>query len=164
MNQADRSPQRFFWVLGLLLLVATALGAGLFLNHSPGGDVYSDPKHKDAAPPPPVTIAVLPLRSIAITRRFVTVGLRGLESGLEVVGGDAEACQLLDVLVWNMTAQPTLDLEHDVDLSHAVEVEGFDQVVVVAESGDVVVGKEVGEDRAQRLLELTPRRCHRPGS
>jgi multidrug resistance efflux pump len=52
MQNEPRLP-RWPWVIGLMLLLATALGAGWFLNNSPaGGDVNYSEKDKSAVAPP----------------------------------------------------------------------------------------------------------------
>jgi multidrug resistance efflux pump len=45
--------QRWPWIVGLILLMGTVSGAGLFLNHTPGGD--TSPSQKNV-PSPPVTV------------------------------------------------------------------------------------------------------------
>lgn len=53
---AEPRPQRFFWILGILLLIGTMVGAGWFFK-GPGGSSYADSTDRDAAsPPPPVTV------------------------------------------------------------------------------------------------------------
>ena len=49
--------QRLPWIIGLLLLLGTASGAGWFLNHTPAGGQTSFTQ-KDGAPTPPVTVCI----------------------------------------------------------------------------------------------------------
>jgi multidrug resistance efflux pump len=48
-------PQRLPWIIGLLLLVGTASGAGLFLNQSPAG---GDTSQGQGVSTPPVTVCI----------------------------------------------------------------------------------------------------------
>ena len=49
--------QRLPWIIGLLLLLGTASGAGWFLNHTPAGGQTSFTQ-KAGAPTPPVTVCI----------------------------------------------------------------------------------------------------------
>jgi multidrug resistance efflux pump len=83
--------QRWPWIIGLVLLVGTALGAGFFLNHTPaGGDAtYSD---KDKGGGPPLTVCIGQVDTDpGVTKLYPLVPGRVLEvvaEGIEVNKGD----------------------------------------------------------------------------
>src|SRR5437660_9396890 len=49
-------PQRLTWIIGLVLLLGTASGAGWFLNHTPAGGETSFSQTGAPAANPPVTV------------------------------------------------------------------------------------------------------------
>src|SRR5437773_2192080 len=85
----EPSLQRWPWIIGLVLLLGTALGTGWFLNHTPaGGDgSYSD---KDNGPPVTVCIGQVDADP-GISKLYPLVQGRVLEvaaEGKEVKKGD----------------------------------------------------------------------------
>jgi multidrug resistance efflux pump len=85
-------PQRLPWVVGLVLLLVTATGAGWFLNHTPAGGETSFSEKSAGAGSPPVTVCFgMVDADPGVTKLYPVVSGRVLEivpEGTEVKKGD----------------------------------------------------------------------------
>jgi multidrug resistance efflux pump len=88
----ETHPQRLPWIVGMTLLLGTALGAGWFLNHTPAGGDTSVADKDGAAPTPPVTVCIgMVDADPGVVKLFPLVPGRVLEvvpEGSEVKKGD----------------------------------------------------------------------------
>ena len=84
--------QRLPWVIGLVLLMGTASGAGWFLNHTPAGGDTSFSHNDNKAPSPPVTVCIGQVDADpGVTKLYPVVPGRVIEvvdEGKEVKKGD----------------------------------------------------------------------------
>ncbi len=83
-------PARWPWIVGLVLLIGTALGAGWFLNNSPAGSDSSF-SAKDVASPPVTVCTGLVDANPGVTKLYPLVGGRVVEvvaEGSEVKKGE----------------------------------------------------------------------------